>query len=112
MDLGDNAPAHEEWRQFRYDAISNVVNNHAVPMAKRYDKLITAAVFPNWESVRQQWQTWDLDGFLPMLYHGFYNEDIHWIGDQVAKNKKLLKRDKPIYAGLFLPHLKPEELKN
>lgn len=110
FDLGDDAPAHQEWRQFRYDAISNIVNNFAVPNAKKYGKKITAAVFPNWESVRQQWQTWDLDGFLPMLYHGFYNEDIPWIGEQVAKNKKLLVEDKPIYAGLFLPHLEPEEL--
>jgi uncharacterized lipoprotein YddW (UPF0748 family) len=110
FDLGDDAPAHKEWRQFRYDAISNIVNNFAVPRAKKYGKKITAAVFPNWESVRQEWQTWDLDGFLPMLYHGFYNEDIAWIGEQVAKNKKLLVEDKPIYAGLFLPHLEPEEL--
>ena len=111
MDLGDDAPAHQAWRQFRYDTVSNIVNNHAVPKAKRYKKKITAAVFPNWESVRQQWQTWDLDGFLPMLYHGFYNENIDWIGDQVAKNQKLLVKEKPIYAGLFLPHLKPDELR-
>lgn len=110
MDLGNDAPANQEWRQFRYDAISNVVNNFAVPTAKKYNKKITGAVFPNWESVRQQWQTWDLDGFLPMLYHGFYNEDIAWVGKQVKKNKALLKVDKPIYAGLFLPHIQPTEL--
>ncbi len=110
MDLGDDAPAHKEWRQFRYDAISNVVNNHCVPMARKYNKKITAAVFPNWESVRQEWQTWDLDAFLPMLYHKFYNEDIEWIGKHVEKNKKLLNNEKPIYAGLFIPHLEPQEL--
>ena len=113
MDLGDEAPAHDAWRQFRYDAVSNIVNNHCVPMARKYNKKITAAVFPNWESVRQQWQTWKLDAFLPMLYHGFYNEDIHWIGEQVSKNKALLKthnNDKPIYAGIFLPHCQNENL--
>jgi len=110
MDLGDDAPAHKEWRQFRYDAISTLVNDHAVPKARQHNKKITAAVFPNWESVRQQWQRWDLDGFLPMLYHGFYNEDIAWIADQVEKNKALVPTDKSIYAGLFLPHLQPEEL--
>lgn len=110
MDLGDDAPAHAEWRQFRYDAISNVVNNFAVPMAKKYDKKITAAVFPNWESVRQQWQTWDLDGYLPMLYNGFYYKEIDWIAEQVEINKAKLKSEKPIYAGLFLDHIKPDEI--
>ena len=110
VDLGDDAPAHKEWRQFRYDAVSNVVNNFAVPMAHKYNKKISGAVFPNWESVRQQWQTWDLDAFLPMLYHGFYYKEIPWIGEQLAKNKALLKNDSPIYGGLFLDHLKPEEI--
>jgi uncharacterized lipoprotein YddW (UPF0748 family) len=115
MDLGDEAPNHEAWRQFRYDAVSNIVNNHCVPMARKYDKKITAAVFPNWESVRQEWHKWDLDGFLPMLYQGFYNENIDWIGDQVRKAKERLKEadnDKPVFSGLYLPHLeKPEEVK-
>jgi uncharacterized lipoprotein YddW (UPF0748 family) len=114
MDLGDDAPANEAWRQFRYDAVSNVVNNFCVPMARKYDKKITAAVFPNWESVRQQWHRWDLDGFLPMLYQGFYNEDIPWIGEEVAKAKTRLKNadnPKPVYSGLFMPHVPAEELK-
>lgn len=114
MDLGDEAPRHTAWRQFRYDAISNIVNNHCVPMARKYNKTITAAVFPNWESVRQQWHRWDLDAFLPMLYQGFYNETIPWIGEEVKKAKTRLKNaqnDKPIYSGLFLPHLiKVEDL--
>ena len=101
MKLGDEAPAHAEWRQFRYDAISNIVNNYAVPPAKNKRKKITAAVFPNWQSVRQQWHNWELDGFLPMLYHGFYNEDIPWIGEQVSKNKALLNDEQPIYLSLI-----------
>ena len=112
MDLGDEAPQHEAWRQFRYDAVSNIVNNHCVPMARKYDKPITAAVFPNWESVRQEWHNWDLDGFLPMLYHGFYNKGVDWIGEEVKKGLdrlELLKNDKPVYSGLFLPHLKTGE---
>ena len=115
MDLGDSAPENEVWRQFRYDAVSNIVNNHCVPMARKYDKTITAAVFPNWESVRQEWHKWDLDAFLPMLYQGFYNADIAWIGEQVKAAKTRLKEannDKPIFSGLFLPHLEnPEDLK-
>ena len=112
MDLGNEAPQHEAWRQFRYDAVSNIVNNYCVPMARKYDKKITAAVFPNWESVRQEWHKWDLDGFLPMLYQGFYNENIDWIGKQVKDAKERLKsvdNDKPVFSGLFLPHLKEVE---
>jgi len=111
MDLGDEAPSHNAWRQFRYDAVSHIVNNYAVPQARKYGKKITAAVFPNWESVRQQWQVWNLDGFLPMLYHGFYNENIQWIGNQINKNKALIDAKQEIYAGLFIPHLKPAEMK-
>lgn len=115
MDLGDAAPQHQAWRQFRYDAVSNIVNNYCVPMARKYNKTITAAVFPNWESVRQEWHQWDLDAFLPMHYQGFYNENIPWIGEEVKKAKTRLRtanNDKPVYSGLFLPHLeKVENLK-
>ena len=102
--------SHAEWRQFRYDAVSNIVNNHCVPMAKKYGKTITAAVFPNWESVRQQWHKWDLDAFLPMLYHGFYNANVSWIGEEVQKALHRLNNSKPVYSGLFLSHLSPEDL--
>lgn len=112
MDLGDEAPQHEAWRQFRYDAVSNIVNNHCVPVARKYGKTISAAVFPNWESVRQEWHKWDLDAFLPMLYQGFYNADIDWIGRQVKAARSRLKaadNDKAVFSGLFLPHLQGGE---
>lgn len=101
---------NQAWRQFRYDAVSSLVNEKLVPVARRHGKKITAAVFPNWESVRQQWHKWDLDAFLPMLYQGFYNEDIAWIGEQVKAGLERLNNEKPIYSGLFIPHLSPEEL--
>lgn len=109
MDIADPA-AHEEWYQFRYDAISNIVNNYAVPTAKKYNKTITAAVFPNWESVRQQWHKWDLDAFLPMLYNEFYDEDVPWIKAQVEAALGRLNNSKPIYSGLYVPSLSPEDL--
>ena len=105
-------PANDkDWYQFRYDAVVGMVNDYLVPAAKAKDKLITAAVFPNWESVRQQWHKFNLDGFLPMLYHGFYNEDINWIKEETAKALIRLNHEKPIFSGLFLPHLgSPEDL--
>jgi len=40
------APADDAWRQFRYDSITRHVNNLLVPEAKKYNKQISAAVFP------------------------------------------------------------------
>lgn len=96
----------KDWYQFRYDAVKDLVNDHLVPSAKAKNKTITAAVFPNWESVRQQWHEFDLDAFLPMLYQGFYNEDIPWIGNQTEDALRRLNHTKPIFSGLYLPHLK------
>lgn len=108
-DLKDPS-ANDEWRQFRYDAITSLVNNKLVPEAKKYNKMITAAVFPNWEMVRQQWGTWHLDAYLPMLYHNFYNEDIAWIKRQTQEGIGRLVEKKPVYSGLYIPSLTPQEL--
>jgi uncharacterized lipoprotein YddW (UPF0748 family) len=111
-DLEDPA-ADEVWRQFRYDGITRLVNDRLAPAARRNGKQITAAVFPNWEYVRQEWHIWRLDGFLPMLYHTFYNEDIEWIGAQTEAAYSRMREAnnlKPIYPGLFVPSLKPEEI--
>ncbi len=111
MDIAD--PANDkDWVQFRYDSITGLVNHHLVPEARKGNKKITAAVFPNWENVRQLWHEFELDGFLPMLYQGFYNEDIDWIGAETKNALIRLQDSKPVYSGLFLPHLKePAELK-
>ena len=71
---------------------------------------MTAAVFPNWEHVRQQWGVWHLDAVLPMLYNSFYDEDVSWIGEQVREGRAGLESDIPLYSGLYLPGLTPEEL--
>ncbi len=109
MEIED--PANDkDWYQFRYDAVVDLVNDHLVPEAKSTNKWITAAVFPNWESVRQQWHRFNLDAFLPMLYQGFYNEEIDWIGNETQKALQRLNHSKPIYSGLFLPHLTSENI--
>ncbi|MBV6654444.1 MAG: family 10 glycosylhydrolase [Mameliella sp.] len=108
-DLEDPS-ANKAWRQFRYDSVSNLVNGKLVPKAKAYGKTITAAVFPNWEMVRQAWHTWDLDGFLPMLYHNFYDRDIDFIKEHTAKALERLNHSKPVYSGLFVPSIAPDQL--
>ncbi len=88
---------HDEWRQFRYDTITHLVNDILAPEARQAGKQITAAVFPNWESVRQEWRNWNLDAYLPMLYHNFYNAGLPWIGEQLTREIGELQNKK---AGL------------
>ncbi|HTN05444.1 family 10 glycosylhydrolase [Agriterribacter sp.] len=103
------------WRKFRYDNITAVVNRLSA-VAHRHKKKITAAVFPTPEVakriVRQDWLNWNLDGICPMIYHGFYRENVSWIGDAVAEGVNGLHGRFPLYAGLFLPDFKSgDELK-
>jgi hypothetical protein len=94
------------WRKFRYDRITEIVNALA-EVAHKKKKTITAAVFPTPEVarriVRQDWTNWNLDGVCPMIYHGFYKEQVSWIGDAVAEGVHFLCDRFPLYAGLFLP---------
>lgn len=98
------------WRQFRQDRISHIVRNVLAPIARQAGKQVTAAVFPNWQHVRQEWHTWDLDAVLPMLYHSFYHEDVDWIGAQCRAGAERLPRGIPLYSGVFVPALQPDEL--
>lgn len=97
------------WRQFRYNAVNRIVNRLA-KVAQEKKKAITAAVFPTPEVarriVRQDWTNWNLTGVCPMIYHGFYKEDIRWIGDAVAEGVHFLNGRFPLYAGLYLPDFK------
>ena len=108
-DLEDPS-ASEQWRDFRYHSVTRLVNQHLIPAARVNGKKVTAAVFPNWESVRQQWSQWDMDAYFPMLYHNFYNASLGWIGENLVKQIAALKKPVPVYSGLFLPSLTPEEL--
>jgi hypothetical protein len=100
------------WRLFRYENISRVVNSLSA-IAHQHKKLITAAVFPTPEvarrNVRQDWTNWKLDGVCPMIYHGFYKENVSWIGDAVAEGIHFLAGSFPLYAGLYLPDFKTDD---
>ena len=104
--------ANVEWRQYRYDTISNLVNNKLIPIARRHKKEITAAVFPpfNWILERQQWPNWNLDAVLPMIYNSFYYEGIEWIKEQTEKGKYSLRKSEPLYSGLSISSYSPEGL--
>lgn len=99
-----------EWRQFRLNAVSSLVNEIAEIVHER-EMALSAAVFPfpemSRQMVRQDWSHWDLDRVYPMLYHNFYDEDVAWIG--FALEQGLYEADFPIYAGLYVPGFKGVE---
>ncbi len=111
MPHSDQSPS---WRRFRYNSITHVVSNMAA-VARQHKKPITAAVFPTPEIakriVRQDWVNWPLDAVCPMIYHGFYKEEVPWIGDAVAEGVKALRGSFPLYAGLFLPDFDGDAVK-
>jgi uncharacterized lipoprotein YddW (UPF0748 family) len=106
----EDPSANEAWKQFRYGRIRHLVNDILIPAVHEQKKMATAAVFPNWENVRQQWSTFKLDAALPMLYHKFYYKGIDWIGEQTKKEVERMENHAPIYSGIFGSMLKPEEM--
>lgn len=104
-----------EWRQFRLNQIKAVVDD-SYAIVHKYDKNLTAAVFPYPEMaarmVRQRWDKWNIDEVFPMVYHNFYNEELDWIGFVTKQGVSDLKdRGTQLNTGLFVPALSPEELK-
>jgi len=106
----DDPGANKAWNQFRYDSITGLVNTRLIPPARQSGKYISAAVFPNWKHVRQQWSNWNVDAVFPMLYHGYYNKDIDWIESNILEGKKSIHSKTKLYSGLFSGFFSPEEL--
>ncbi|MBB3700890.1 hypothetical protein KMW28_13410 [Flammeovirga yaeyamensis] len=104
----------EEWRQFRYDSVTHLVNRIYDEVHKE-GKLLSAAVFPYPELARkicrQSWDDFKLDMVFPMVYNGFYEEPIEWVKfatEQGVKSSKQ-KINKPVITGLYTPDLKSVE---
>ncbi|MCY1723020.1 hypothetical protein OU798_21915 [Prolixibacteraceae bacterium Z1-6] len=96
----------QEWRQFRYDLITKMVNRLAT-LAHERNKKIDAAVFPGPFShakqiARQEWEKWDLDAVYPMNYNDFYLEGTEWIGKMCKEGVEALNNSAPLYSGLFI----------
>ncbi|WP_148870751.1 putative glycoside hydrolase [Tenacibaculum adriaticum] len=111
-----NTSIDMEWKNFRLNAIRKVVNE-AYEIVHKYNKNLTAAVFPYPEMadhmVRQRWDKWTIDEVYPMIYHGFYNEEIDWIGYATKQGVEDVKeKGIGINTGVYLPPFKSsEELK-
>lgn len=93
-----------EWRQFRMNAITSLVNELKI-ITQQANIQLTAAVFPfptlARQMVRQAWDDWQLDAAYPMLYHNFYEQTIPWIGFGVEQGVQEVSY--PIHAGVFIP---------
>ncbi len=109
----DDPTTDPEWRRFRWDRITGVVNA-ASDVTRAAGRLLTAAVFPTPRIartlVRQDWPNWRVDALLPMLYHSFYEQPVEWIEQGVREGVEALAGRIPLYAGLYVPELDPEEL--
>lgn len=103
--------ASPSWRLFRYQRVNQVVERLA-NVARSYKKPITAAVFPTPDiarrNVKQDWVNWNISAVCPMIYHGFYKENVKWIGSAVAEGVTALKGKFPLYAGLYLSDFKDD----
>lgn len=96
----------EEWKQFRCDLITKLVNRLADTVHAKGKKL-TAAVFPGPDShakkmVRQEWNKWNLDAVYPMNYNDFYLEGPEWLGPIVKEEVESVNGKFPVYSGLFI----------
>lgn len=103
-----------EWRQYRLNAVTSLVNEIA-DLVHNEGQSLTAAVFPfpemSRQMVRQAWNDWNLDEAFPMIYHNFYRENINWIG--FATEQGVNSVDFPIQTGLYMPGFNsPEEFES
>ncbi|MCF8715400.1 hypothetical protein JM658_11220 [Joostella atrarenae] len=103
----ENPAIDMEWKQFRLNKVKAVVDD-AYEIAHKYDKKLTAAVFPYPEMadhmVRQRWDKWNIDMVLPMIYNNFYNEEIDWIGFATGEGVKDLQgKNTELHTGIFVP---------
>jgi uncharacterized lipoprotein YddW (UPF0748 family) len=101
------------WRQFRYDQVTSLVAELS-DYCHMNGKNISAAVFPgpgiSKQLVRQEWDKWPLDEFMPMLYQGFYHGSLDWIRLETGEGVKALEQSVPLYSGLYIPSLSPRDL--
>ena len=57
--------------------------------------------------VRQRWDKWNIDKVYPMIYHGFYNEEIDWIGFATAQGVKDMEgMHTELSTGIYIPSFK------
>ena len=89
----------KEWAQFRCDNVTNLVNK-VVEAIHAKGKKVSADVFPGPQShavkmVRQEWNKWNVDMFLPMNYNDFYLQPASWLYE--ITKAEVQSTDKPVF---------------
>lgn len=103
------------WMKFRLNSVVELVNRISKRVHQETSTLVTAAVFPtpkmSAHMVRQDWGKFEIDAVFPMLYHGFYNQDVNWVGECVKEGIETMEVKKDLIVGTFLPDCTtPEKL--
>jgi uncharacterized lipoprotein YddW (UPF0748 family) len=100
---------NKEWHQWRLDQLVRLVNILVEEVHKKSTQ-ISAAVFPTpsiaRKLVRQDWERFNLDAFMPMIYFNDYNGDLDWVAKIVKEDATILKGKAELYAGLHLGHVR------
>jgi len=104
-------PDYGRWFRWRADRITEVVKN-VYKKVKHYDLSIevSAAVFAtpklSYEYVFQDWTTWGLDIYNPMIYHRYYGQPTEWIGEAVREG---VLRGTRLSAGVLIGFMKDQK---
>ena len=110
MNLKYIEPMYGVWFRWRTTRITHLVK-FVYNKVKKYSNSIkvSAAVFPTpkiaYEYVFQDWTTWGLDYYNPMIYHKYYNKTHKWIGEAVREG---VLRGVKILAGISIHQIDAE----
>lgn len=109
----DDPSQDANWRQFRLDSVTNLVNNIAKEVHKR-NKKISASVFATPDLarklVRQDWDKWDLDFVFPMIYYKFYDEPVSFVKTATEEGINALNGSIPLYTAQYLADKNNDEV--
>ncbi len=112
LDIQDEQTA-QEWREFRYHNITSLVNELS-GFVRSSGKKLSAAVFATPELsrkyVRQDWPVWNLDAAMPMIYQEHYGGKLPWIKKATKEGVAEVGGKYPIYSGLQMGHVRPDEI--
>ncbi len=110
FEITDSAE-NQKWLDFRLNELNKTVWMLR-DQVKNEGLKISSAVFPTPEMskimVRQDWASWDLDYYFPMVYHNFYNKSFDWITEVMIENRASIPDSVKIFCGLYLPALKKD----
>jgi uncharacterized lipoprotein YddW (UPF0748 family) len=112
MEIDDPA-GNKDWLEFRYNSITNLVNE-IYDVVHEEGKMLSAAVFPTptlaKKLVRQDWVNWKIDALMPMIYHEYYYEPLEWVETATQEGVDALNGKTKFYSGVFTGWIEAEEM--